>query len=244
MQVETPVARYVVSPQQAIWIPAGSVHRTTLRRVRSLSVFLDPAMLTGLGDRIRILTVEPVLREMLLYAVRWPIDRTGDDSVAERCFDAVAALIVQSLTDDSLSRLPAVTDDVVAAAMHYTDDHLATVTLRDVCSAVAVSERTLRRRFAEATGRSWREYLARSRMLHAMALLSESGTSVITVATAVGFDNASAFARAFTEYTGQTPTAYRKQIANRPELDRPPAQRQRSRGDIGGSGISSSRVGT
>jgi len=57
-------------------------HSTTLERVRSIAVFFDPAMIDG-GDRVRILAATNVLREMIVYAGRWPIDRPASDPVAE-----------------------------------------------------------------------------------------------------------------------------------------------------------------
>jgi AraC-like DNA-binding protein len=59
---------------------------------------------------------------------------------------------------------------------------------------------------------TWRRYLLVSRLLRAMALLAEPGTTVLRVATDVGFDSVSAFTRAFRRYTGETPTAYRRRI--------------------------------
>lgn len=210
VQVETGSARYLSPPQQALWIPAGLSHKTTLKKVRTVSVFLDPAMITGMSDRARVLRVEPVFRELILYARRWPIGRPGSEPVVDSYFDALAALVRQWLDNESPFHLPTTADPVVAAAMRYTDDHLDTVTFDEVCTVVAVSERTLRRRFATETSHSWRDYLQRSRMLRAMALLADPDTTVLSVATNVGFDNAGAFARAFSGYTGQTPTAYRQ----------------------------------
>lgn len=222
VQVETGSARYLSPPQQAIWIPAGLPHKTTLKKVRTVSVFLDPAMIAGMSDRARVLRVEPVFREMILYARRWPIGRSGSEPVADSYFHALAALVTQWLDNESPFHLPTTTDPVVAAAMRYTDDHVDTVTLGDVCAAVAVSERTLRRRFAAETNLSWRAYLVRSRMLRAMALLADPDNTVLGVAGRVGFDNAGAFARAFSGYTGHTPTAYRQRArsASHPSLGR------------------------
>ncbi|HVV31155.1 MAG TPA: helix-turn-helix transcriptional regulator [Mycobacteriales bacterium] len=209
-QVETATARYLLPPQQAVWIPAFLPHRTTLRRVRSVSVFLDPSMITGKGDRARVLAVPPVFREMAVYGARWPIDRAASDDVADSYFETLAILIGRWLDDEVPWHLPSSDEPVVSAAMRYTDAHLDTATLRDVCAAVAVSERTLRRRFADATGISWRQYQLHSRLLRAMTLLAEPGATVLSVATKVGFDSGSAFARAFTAYTGQSPSSYRR----------------------------------
>ena len=96
--------------------------------------------------------------------------------------------------------------------MDYTNANLADVTIADVCAAVGVSERSLRRQFGGATGMTWRQYLLQSRLMRAMALLTEPGRTVINVATAVGFDSVSAFTRAFGRLTSETPTAYRRRV--------------------------------
>jgi AraC-like DNA-binding protein len=217
VEVETTAAHYLLPPQQAVWIPAGLAHRTTLRRVRTVSVFLDPAMVDPavahrVSGRARVLPASPLIREMIVHSARWPIGRPASDPLADAFFAALAGLTIEWLDREVPLCLPTGTDPVVTAAMDYTNAHLGDVTLRRVCRAVGVSERTLRRRFAATTDVTWRQYLLHSRLLRSVALLAEPGPSVLDVATAVGFDSPSAFTRAFTRHTGQTPTAYRRTI--------------------------------
>jgi AraC-like DNA-binding protein len=49
-----------------------------------------------------------------------------------------------------------------------------------------------------------------------MALLAEPGPSVLDVSLAVGFENVSAFARAFAQRVGETPSAYRRRVTTAP----------------------------
>ena len=74
-------AAFLALPQQAMWIPAGVAHRTTLAKVRNVSIFFDPEMIDK-GDRVRVFPAIPVLREMAIYARRWPLNRTADDVLA------------------------------------------------------------------------------------------------------------------------------------------------------------------
>jgi AraC-like DNA-binding protein len=210
VQVETGTERFLSPPQQAVWIPAGLAHRTTLAKVRNVSIFFDPEMIDGMGDRVRVFSADPVLREMAIYARHWPLDRAGHDSLADSYFDVMAGLLGRWLEAESPFHLPTTADPTVAAAVAYAEDHLDSVTFRSACVAAAVSERTLRRRFAATLHMTWRAYLLRLRLLRAMALLAETPATVLSVATTVGFDDPSAFARAFSRYTGQTPSAYRK----------------------------------
>jgi AraC-like DNA-binding protein len=210
IQVETGTERFLSPPQQAVWIPAGVAHRTTLAKVRNVSIFFDPEMIDGMSDRVRVFPADPVLREMAIFARRWPIDRTTCEPLADSYFNVMAGLLERWLETESPFHLPTTADPTVAAAVAYAEGHLDSVTFRTACTAAAVSERTLRRRFAATLHMSWRTYLLRLRLLRAMALLAETSSTVLDVATKVGFDDPSAFARAFSTYTGQTPSAYRK----------------------------------
>jgi len=211
-QVETATAVYFLPPRQAVWIPAGVEHCTTLTRVRTASLFFDPRLAIEAGDRVRIIGVPPVIREMTLYARRWPIGRPSPDSVSSRFFATLGELIAESLDEELPLTLPTSRHPLVAAAMRYTLDHLGTVTAGELGAAVGASERTLRRAFLAEASTSWSQYLQQARLLRAMALLSEPGPSVLSVATAVGFGSLSGFARAFHRCTGETPLSYRQRV--------------------------------
>jgi len=212
VEVETTAGHYLLPPQQAVWIPAGLAHNTTLKRVRTVSVFFDRHMVPTTDDRARILAAAPVIREMIVYAARWPITRPASDPVADSFFEALAQLTVDWLDHETPLCLPTSTEPVAVAVMAYTNAHLDVVTAGTVSRAVGVSERTMRRHFVSATGMPWRQYLLQARLLRSMALLAEPGPTVLDVATTVGFDSASAFSRAFGRSTGETPTAYRRRV--------------------------------
>jgi AraC-like DNA-binding protein len=214
-EVETNAARYLLPPQQAIWIPAGLEHCTTLTRVRTVSVFLDPSLGIDAGDRARVIPAAPVLREMIRYARRWPIDRDHSTPEADTFFAALAGLIAGSLDQEMPLSLPTGKSPLVSAAMQFTRAHLENITLADVCAAAGASERSIRRAFVAEAGLSWRQYLVQSRLLKAMALLAEPGPTVLAVATAVGFESMSGLTRAFRRYTGETPLSYRQRVLKR-----------------------------
>lgn len=211
--VESAEARYLLPPQQAVWVPAGTRHCTTLTRVHSVAVFFDPSVVgIEAGDRIRILAVEPVLREMIRYAQRWPIDRASSDAFADGYFNTLAGLTAQALEHELPLRLPTSQDPLINEVMGFTLANLSQVSETAVCRAVGVSERTLRRVFAEATGLTWRQYLQQSRVLQAMADLAVPGRTILQIATDVGFESLSGFTRAFRRYAGQTPSDYRRSV--------------------------------
>jgi AraC-like DNA-binding protein len=216
VEVETASAHYLLPPQQAAWIPVGLEHQATMTpNVRSVAVMFDPELLPAVDSRARIVVVSPLIRQMMIYALRWPIGRPDSDPVSDGFFQTLGHLVFEALDHEAPLSLPAADNAMVAAAMEYTKAHLASVSAADVCRAVAVSERTLRRQFDAAVGMSWRTYLLHARMLRAMALLVNPGESVQKTASAVGFDSLSAFTRAFTKFSGETPTSYRQRAGDR-----------------------------
>ena len=217
VEVETASAHYLLPPQQAAWIPAGLEHQATMAPdVRTVAVMFDAQMIPTAGDRARILAVSPLIREMMIYALRWPIDRdvgsAHDEKVSDAFFRTLADLVIEALDHEAPLSLPTSEHPIVDAAMTYTKDHLQAVTAEEVSRAVAVSERTLRRLFHDELRLSWRTYLLHARMLRAMALLASPGQTVQETSATVGFDSLSSFTRAFTQFSGETPSTYRKRI--------------------------------
>lgn len=213
VEVKSQSGHYLLPPHQAAWIPAGLQHQTTLNAgARTLAVLFDPALIAFAGDRVRIIAVSALLREMMLHSVRWPLSRTESDSQADSFFQTLGYVVGEALNDERPLSLPVSTDPVVAQATDYTRAHLQDVTVGEVSRAVNVSERTLRRLFDTHLGMSWRSYLLRARVLHAMVMLAEPDRSVIDVSVAVGFDDVGAFARSFARHCGETPSTYKRRI--------------------------------
>jgi AraC-like DNA-binding protein/quercetin dioxygenase-like cupin family protein len=213
VEVETASAHYLLPPQQAAWIPVGLEHQATMNPdVKTVAVMFDPQLIPDGGDRARIIAVSPLIREMMIYALQWPIDRPDGDEVSDGFFRTLAHLVSEALDHEAPLSLPTSENPIVAAAMAYTKEHLDSVTAEKVSRAVSVSERTLRRLFQDTLGLSWRTYLLHARMLRAMALLAAPGQSVQETSSAVGFDSLSSFTRAFTQFCGETPSTYRKRV--------------------------------
>ena len=148
VEVKTQAGHYLLPPHQSAWIPAGLQHQTTLHADgRTLAVLLEPRLVPAAGDRVRIIAVSALLREMMLYSVRWPISRTESGVEADSFFQALGYVVADALEDERPLNLPVSADPVVTAATDYTRAHLDRVAVSDVTRAAGVSERTLRRIF-------------------------------------------------------------------------------------------------
>lgn len=213
VEVRTAAGHYLLPPHQAAWIPAGLRHQTTLNAdARTLAVLFEPRLVPAAGDRVRVIAVSALLREMMLYSARWPISRAESGAAADSFFQTLGHVVAEALEDERPLHLPVSTDPLVAAAIDYTGAHLDDVTVQDVTRAVGMSERTLRRLFQAHVGMSWRTYLLRARVLRSMTMLAQQDCSVLEASIAVGFDDVGAFARSFARHCGETPSAYRRRI--------------------------------
>jgi AraC-like DNA-binding protein len=95
---------------------------------------------------------------------------------------------------------------------HYAEP----LTVETLARLASMSPTHFRRVFRSAIGASPHEYVTGQRIASACRLLRTTDKNVETVAFEVGFDDPSAFHRAFRKTTGQSPGAWRTAIATEP----------------------------
>jgi transcriptional regulator GlxA family with amidase domain len=83
------------------------------------------------------------------------------------------------------------------------------ITLEEVAHRIATSPRQLQRVFTEHAGLGFRSYLRRLRLSNAADLLTGTDLSVGEIADAVGYGDASQFAKSFKHMYGVSPSRYR-----------------------------------
>ena len=84
--------------------------------------------------------------------------------------------------------------------------------LTHVAATLGVSTRTLKRKLAQG-GTSFRALLLESQLRRARHLLAHTQLRVAEVAHRLGYENPANFSRAFTQSTGESPSAYRARTA-------------------------------
>lgn len=84
-------------------------------------------------------------------------------------------------------------------------------TLEGIAEEFHMHPRTLNRRLLEA-GTSFRELHRRVRHRMACQLLRETRSSIVTIATLLGYSGTTAFNRAFSEWEGTPPASWRKSL--------------------------------
>jgi AraC-like DNA-binding protein len=210
-QLETETARFVLPPQRAAWIPAGTRHRTLLSSVEGASIFFASDAVARPGDRARIIAAGPLLREMAMHALRWPPGAAKDNPLAKAFFHTLALLCAEWLQAELSLALPASAHPAIRRAMDYALTDPGAADQPGAIAAAHLSERSFRRLFTQETGGGWQAWLTQARIMAAMARL-EAGGRVTDVAADVGFASLSAFAKAFARIAGESPAAYRKRV--------------------------------
>jgi hypothetical protein len=101
VEVKTEAGHYLLPPHQAAWIPAGLPHQTTLHAgVQTVAVLFEPGLVPLPGDRVRIIAVSALLRELMLYSARWPISRTESGAAADSFFQTLGYAVAEALDDE------------------------------------------------------------------------------------------------------------------------------------------------
>lgn len=89
------------------------------------------------------------------------------------------------------------------------------ISLPDVAKAAAVSERTLRRQFAQHLDKTPLQYIHELRVSRAKMWLESTWRSVDEIAHDCCYDDTSAFCRMFARATGTSPNRYRERFSGR-----------------------------
>lgn len=90
---------------------------------------------------------------------------------------------------------------------HYMDK----ITIAEIAEETGLSPSHFMKYFKNTMGTSFIDYLNEYRLTMASRLLISSDSSILDIASEVGFDNLSYFNRVFKKRFGQTPSAYRKE---------------------------------
>ncbi|MGW0686799.1 helix-turn-helix domain-containing protein [Streptomyces sp. NPDC002754] len=205
--VTTEHGAWVVPATRGAWLPGGLTHAMTCAGgVAMRTLYIATGTAVGLPDAPTVVSVSPLLRELIDEATRIPVeyDREGRDGVLmnlllhELAPHPVPALHLPTPKDDSDL------DALCAAIRERPDERWTTA---QAAAHTHLSARSLQRRFAASTGMSLARWVQQARLIHAVTLLAR-GVPVTTVSGAVGYATPSAFTAMFRRALGTPPTAY------------------------------------
>lgn len=209
LKVRTKTDIWFVPPLSAVWMPAHMEHETSSSggRLSLRTLFIRHDELPGLPKDCCVVSVPPLLRELILHAVTLP--REYDFGSAEERIMEVIFDIIQTLKPTPLN-LPIAQDNRLQKIFDMlTENPADNRTLEEWGKAVGATGRTLSRLFRSQTGMTYRQWRQKLRILAAIENL-EQGESVTNIALDLGYDSTSAFITMFRKVLGKTPGQYFK----------------------------------
>ena len=208
MTVTTAKGIWVVPPLRAVWVPANIEHQIVCSGQLSMrTIYINPDVAPGLPRECCVVSVPPLLRELILYAVTLP--RLYKPASPEERIMGVILDLIQTLKVAPLD-LPIPRDTRLQKISNMlTDDPSNNRTLKDWGKTVGATSRTLARLFRSETGMSFRQWRQQVRILEALSRLGRE-EPVTTVALDLGYDSPSAFIAMFKKALGRTPGQYFK----------------------------------
>lgn len=120
-------------------------------------------------------------------------------------------LLFSDCTDTSHSQKKRRTLDKMKQIIKYIEcNYMKKVTIADISKEIGLSQSHFMKYFKNTMGTSFIDYLNEYRLTMASRLLFTSDSSILDIASEVGFDNLSYFNRLFKKRFGTTPSNYRK----------------------------------
>jgi len=197
---------FVISPEQAVWLPTGVAHRVgSLLGAEFRSLWIADEAAAGLPESPTVFSVSPLLQALIIEAAG--IESQEDtDGYAGRVTDLILDQLRRAKPLPGALPWPRGGALAVVCEALYADPADPRGP-REWGQELGMSGRTLARRFEAALGMSLRSWRRRLRLFKAIELLG-GGLGVTQTALELGYGSASAFIYAFRTEMGCGPQAY------------------------------------
>jgi AraC-like DNA-binding protein len=207
MSVILDAATFVIPPQRALWIPAGTSHEVSCRGHVSLRTIYFDNSVHDLGEgSCRVIEVSDFLRALIVE-----VAHLGSEYEIESREGRIIRLLVDEIESMPTApyhapmpkdvRLLRVCREIIANPADQRD-------LNDWATVAGMGRRTFTRLFKEQTGMGLAVWRQQVRLMEALSLLA-SGSPVTTVAFDTGYESPSAFTAMFHRAFGVPPSHYR-----------------------------------
>ncbi len=201
--------RLFIPPEKAVWLPAGTVHRVSSQYGSELkSLYIDQRYQQLPHDKSQVLEISELIRALILeasqFAVEYPTEGYEQEVIS------LILTVLPRLKRDN-QHLPWPTSpELFQLCTRLYDLPGDRSTTTELAHSLALSKRTLERKFSKEVGMSLQSWRSRLRFLKAIELLN-AGKSIINIALELGYSSSSSFIYMFREQTGTTPSRYRQQ---------------------------------
>lgn len=206
MTVTTEYGMWVVPPFRGVWIPDNTLHQILCSgQLLMRTLYFDPKLVKRMEKSCRVVSIPPLLKELILSAVNLPSLYPLNGS-EERLMRVILDQI-HTLTIDPLD-LPLPKEERLQKI--YRELFVNPGDNRSVeewGKMTGTTSRTLSRLFQKETGMSFQQWRQQIRILEALRQLGQK-VPVTNVALNLGYESTSAFIAMFKKALGKTPGQY------------------------------------
>ncbi|WP_417795071.1 AraC family transcriptional regulator [Terasakiella pusilla] len=208
MQAMAQGSIWVIPPQRAVWIPPHVVHSIkVVHTVTMRNMYVAPHALQGLPDHCQVMSVSPLLRELIAEAVTYPA--LFDVEGAQGRLVRVLLDQLKAAPSSSLHLPVPETGPIQHIAEHLKTDPADDSTLEDWADRLGTTTRTLARNFKKQTDMTFGQWRQQARLLEALSRLA-ANQPVAHIAQDLGYSSQSAFSAMFKKALGVTPGQFFK----------------------------------
>jgi AraC-like DNA-binding protein len=206
MIVRSASGAWVVPPNRAVWLIEGLDHEVRMcGDVKIRTVFVDQQAAPHLPQVSCVIAVSPLLRELIVAAMRVPLDYapdTRDERLMRLLLDELREVDVLPLhlPMPHEARLRSICEALVARP-----DDVSTV--EQWARQFGITPKTVHRLFSKETGLTFAQWRQQARLLFALERLAR-GDRIIDVALDSGYASQSAFTAMFRKHFGVPPSAF------------------------------------
>lgn len=198
--------RLFVSPEKAVWLPKGCEHSVSTAFGAELkSLYIDASYQQLETTKSLVLEIPALLKSLVIEASSFEINYPTAGYEQQ-----VVSLILSSLPRlaQDKTHLPWPTSfELYRLCTQLYDNPGERYSTTVLAKTLAVSKRTLERRFLKETGMSLQAWCLRLRFLKAIELLN-TGENITSIAFELGYSSPSPFIYMFREQSGISPGQY------------------------------------
>jgi len=198
---------FVISPEQAVWLPTGLRHRVgSLLGAEFRSLWIAQEAGHGLPASPTVFTVTPLLKALIVEAAEI-VGEDDRDGYAGRVTDLILDQLRRARPLPGALPWPRGGSSLTALCEALYTDPADPRGAEAWGRELGMSERTLARRFETEVGMSLRSWRRRLRLFKAIELMG-GGLDVTRTALELGYSSTSALVYAFRSEMGCSPQAY------------------------------------
>jgi len=206
MHIVTDAGTFVIPPEQALWLPPNIYHQHFCKNeVSYRSLHIDPVLSEILGDKVRPLTIDPLLRSLILEITSW----SKDYQETEQSKRLIQVLIDRlAIAQSNELFMPTINDKRLLPIIEKLNHQPANkLTIEQWALKVGASSRTLNRLFNKHYGMGFSRWKQKLRILKSLEMLN-TNAQLVDIAFELGYESTSAFITGFKKQLGCSPKKY------------------------------------